>query len=550
MKKEDVKYLVFEGGGGKGSVYLGALVALEDLRILPIRPLKRTVSKNHIPYYLEKIDGPLIGIAGSSAGAITALALSMGMTSSDLASEMANQEQFLDFFDQPKQKNEKNNCEQRIKSVEDDLLSNYKRSRGIKLTNIKDLGWGASTALSFLRKNRDERSALNRILNRITMNTSPNSCYKQKRTLYTRTSQTGEIYPDQGLIFENHVQQLLYGSGLFPAFGSRTFFKSLLLRYLFGFDPLLVQTVLVNEENGILNRLIGNVGLKQYLINNKQYINDLEMLKKLKDGTQNTYWEKLLTDPTMFFGYLMNLPFSEFFYLTGVDLKITGCNVSRSAPRIFSRDYTPLFPVIEAVGISMNIPVLFSPIAVRCNVTDDIWFNNIVRMSKAPNITCREYNNQYKGLYIDGGMQLNYPIHLFNTTYDNPFEEYALIERRIKTLPFNKNVLGFQLDLNDNTTVTLEKDQDVFKELEWSNYAGKLIESIMFYSEKGQIIDSNVKKNTITLDTKGIGTLDFAPSRRIAEEPIKKAYRETINGLLKDKLPEDHLNAVIRLLAQ
>ena len=36
LKSADVKYLSLEGGGGKGVTYLGAIEALEALKVLPI----------------------------------------------------------------------------------------------------------------------------------------------------------------------------------------------------------------------------------------------------------------------------------------------------------------------------------------------------------------------------------------------------------------------------------------------------------------------------------------------------------------------------------
>lgn len=59
IKKEDVKNLVFSGGGAWGNVYVGAIKALEELNII------------------EQVNG----YCGSSAGSITALLLSAGYPS-------------------------------------------------------------------------------------------------------------------------------------------------------------------------------------------------------------------------------------------------------------------------------------------------------------------------------------------------------------------------------------------------------------------------------------------------------------------------------------
>lgn len=76
LAKKDVKYLVLEGGGGKGFAYLGAVGILEELDILK----------------------QVVGFAGSSAGAITALLLSIGYTTKRLTDYMLDTD-FTRFYD-------------------------------------------------------------------------------------------------------------------------------------------------------------------------------------------------------------------------------------------------------------------------------------------------------------------------------------------------------------------------------------------------------------------------------------------------------------------
>ena len=72
VPKEEVRYLALEGGGGKGVILLGAVEELERLGIL-----------QHDGYRLSK-DNQIRGIAGSSAGALMAVMLSMGYKHSEL----------------------------------------------------------------------------------------------------------------------------------------------------------------------------------------------------------------------------------------------------------------------------------------------------------------------------------------------------------------------------------------------------------------------------------------------------------------------------------
>jgi predicted acylesterase/phospholipase RssA len=63
-----ITYLALEGGGGKGVTYLGAMKALRELKVLPIR---------------HGCENQLKGISGASAGAITALMLTLGFSDDD-----------------------------------------------------------------------------------------------------------------------------------------------------------------------------------------------------------------------------------------------------------------------------------------------------------------------------------------------------------------------------------------------------------------------------------------------------------------------------------
>ena len=68
--EKEYSYLALEGGGVKGIAYAGAIRALEDAGIL--RSIK--------------------GVAGSSAGAIAATLIGMGMTGSEIETELKNQD--------------------------------------------------------------------------------------------------------------------------------------------------------------------------------------------------------------------------------------------------------------------------------------------------------------------------------------------------------------------------------------------------------------------------------------------------------------------------
>ncbi len=95
---KDLEYIVMEGAGARGVAYLGAVIALEKLMEKRMKDSKDTIkvkvlangrSAGLMDYYTLNEKGeevPVIkGIAGSSAGAITAYALSLGLNSDEIA---------------------------------------------------------------------------------------------------------------------------------------------------------------------------------------------------------------------------------------------------------------------------------------------------------------------------------------------------------------------------------------------------------------------------------------------------------------------------------
>ncbi|HKP98105.1 MAG TPA: patatin-like phospholipase family protein [Fibrobacteria bacterium] len=87
LARDDIKYIALEGGGGKGNAFVGALESLAHPDINVIR---------NSGYRLTNIEG----VAGASAGAITALFLAAGFTPFELKT-ITELEDFNAFFDGP-----------------------------------------------------------------------------------------------------------------------------------------------------------------------------------------------------------------------------------------------------------------------------------------------------------------------------------------------------------------------------------------------------------------------------------------------------------------
>ncbi len=74
-----VHYLCFEGGGGKGPIYLGALKALGDLGIF--RYVKKKIGEKEV-YRLDPFS--IRGVAGTSIGSLVALLIATGHTPNEM----------------------------------------------------------------------------------------------------------------------------------------------------------------------------------------------------------------------------------------------------------------------------------------------------------------------------------------------------------------------------------------------------------------------------------------------------------------------------------
>ena len=195
----------------------------------------------------------------------------------------------------------------------------------------------------------------------------------------------------------NYLYSMLLNRGVFPGFAAREYFAGLFERYLY--PKLDASKVYVEKKPG------------------------------------------------------SSVTFKDFFNMTGVDLVVTGTNVSKNRTAYFSVGYTPDFSVAEAVAISMSIPLIFKPVLI----------DGDVNRSASP-----EYNENYRGLWVDGGMLNNYPIHAFDNTNrvfgltfqnnTNSVGGFTVATPTTEERPFNRSCAGFRLGLKDNSKYDVKKD--------------------------------------------------------------------------------------------
>lgn len=123
-------------------------------------------------------------------------------------------------------------------------------------------------------------------------------------------------------------------------------------------------------------------------------------------------------------GYNTNTTFSEFYKRTKIDLIITGACVNDKKIYYFSHKNYPKMKVIEAIRISISIPIVFTPCV---------------------------FENK---LFIDGGCIDNFPIHLFEDELEKVIGIYVTETRKnVKDIKFIEDYLLNMIDcLFEGTT--------------------------------------------------------------------------------------------------
>lgn len=216
------------------------------------------------------------------------------------------------------------------------------------------------------------------------------------------------------------------------------------------------------------------------------------------------------------------------------DLYLVGTNLSTGFAEVFSPEHTPNMRVVDAVRISMSIPLFFS--AIRAARGD---------------------------VYVDGGMMNNYPVKLFDRRKYIKDQKAALLPEYYKNenkaflkgankdrspYVYNKETLGFRLDSKQeiaafrygNVAVTSQID-------EFFDYCKALIKTALNVQES-QHLHSDDWHRTIYIDTLGVRTVEFKLSaakkqalvksgREHAEDYFDWFYRKKNQRKPKEEIP-------------
>lgn len=191
---------------------------------------------------------------------------------------------------------------------------------------------------------------------------------------------------------------------------------------------------------------------------------------------------------------------------TQLDLVIMGSNLTTGDSRAFraSDSDTANVPIADAVRLSMAFPFVYKPTVV----------NN--------------KNHPLYGLWTDGGLYNNYPLHVFD----------------VPGKSINRSVLGFLLDDEIDPTVS-----------SLGSYGELVARRLVNLNTSCQIRTISGEAQTVIVPTKGLSLLDFTPNRSTVREAVtasaKGVYRyfnhdesvaealakSAVNDILYDTIP-------------
>ncbi|MBK7129036.1 MAG: patatin-like phospholipase family protein [Crocinitomicaceae bacterium] len=504
------KYLVFEGGGGKGNAYLGVLQALEEAKILPLH-------KHEIDEVKQ-----IKGVAGASAGAITALTVALGLTSEDIEFEsdrtlngnyLFNKKgfEFFDFFKEDKpltglyrgikirkgiesdqqvielgyayDKIHKDDIyDKSAREIENTLLQNYNLKpedlddldrKSFKQLKSKKIDVGAGFNLREIEKPDAFVKALYKYEYQLFIKTA-GALIKRKLRNTLKDDPTNTMVRKIYEKFDDYIYNILYDRGLFTGTMNREYFYNLIERYF-----------------------------------EKYHLTNYELFGKIKGHA---------------------VTFQLFFNITGVDLRISGTNMTAGENLIFSIETTPHFPVAEAVAISMNIPGLFKPIHIHNEISE----------------------RPLTGLWVDGGLLNNLPFQAFEnkegfsreqilgfniTEGPDPiiFQEYNNDPWFLANPTYKQFVIEHIKKTKSLPTRKVPTKKGLINPVKPSALMGTTLFSILGYllntwlddASESQLPEDAHEKNVITIYSFHIGTLDFTPNKSLLKFVVDQAKKRT-----------------------
>lgn len=481
----DVNYLAFEGGGGKGVVYLGALLAMEskNIRILDTQanPIVDAISGGRIG---------LLGLSGSSAGAMTAFLVALGVKASDLANILSNPATFNAFYDGPEKG--------KLRMVQRDK---YSVGRSVVFAAKA----APKTDQSPVRRDNRPIRADEQAMWTLQIEEFPFRFFPTATILASVLAGVGGVggalLSGQGAL-AGALPALALVEGLVIHL-AKAIPENMLLDHAKSetFYAPLVNVLTKSDDvfNNYLYNLLFDRGLFPGF-NMRTFLRDQLVERLRRDDKAASLRDLQVRADGMTFG--------EFDGIAGLDLTVTGVNITTGKPQYFNKRNTPKFPVVDAVCISSAFPFAFKPVlTLGCDSVDD-------------------------GYWVDGGFLNNLPMHAFDEKPDGPLNK-SIVSLRLEDLEQVPEHLtpAEQAKLTDRQKEAKKEASDALvakKSLSFlsiiGTHLGDALNSFFYPAEEGQIRTPAERAQTLRLDTTGLKTLEFAPPGEISGPLISEAF--------------------------
>jgi predicted acylesterase/phospholipase RssA len=202
----------------------------------------------------------------------------------------------------------------------------------------------------------------------------------------------------------------------------------------------------------------------------------------------------------------ISFTFRDHFNLTKKELVLTSVNLLNGVTYYFSHHSTPDFPVALAVTLSMNLPI-WSPIYVKYT---------------------SPYGLKYDGWYFDGGINNNFPFRVFNNNWDTYAANYRTRDKVNRANNFH-DFWGFILDEDPEEGKNPEPYLSSFPNA--LNIAGSIAGMKLEQSTSNNFFSTD---KVFALKTTGLSTYEFTPDKNVFPKTNTKNF-EAVLKFLKAK---------------
>ena len=195
-----------------------------------------------------------------------------------------------------------------------------------------------------------------------------------------------------------------------------------------------------------------------------------------------------------------NITFSQLYNMgkkkNTKELYVIGTDINYKTHVVLSHESVPDMSIVEAVRISMSIPLFFQAVSYKSS------------------------------LYADGGVYYNYPINLFDE------EKYISKNNIDSETSYNKETLGFRVDspeeisnqINNETLPSLEVNS-------LQSYIQALIGGLIDFANKAHLEEKDWHR-TIYIDSLGISSTQFDLTKEQKNKLIKSGKEGAKNYFL------------------